>query len=577
MDQQDGEPHANDETKQSSADTFPTLENLVRRAETLLSELEAFKQYLQRVRQQTTVEIATFRGNVQSELAMLKRLAQKPDTSNTAITHVTRSSNLPFLETVWTSAKRSRNLIALQKRIHFGGGSDEERLSQGMRSLELVGRRARIKGAKAKGVKQESVVVDSIGDGGRYWVKVSLLNNVRLLFDLAKLGWHSGDEDSEDDDQATGSFGDSKVEDDDNEIPLLKTAKELVKAASACRIRTTNPVVHFILPRIQPGKTPQIDKTLDRCRSMGVVLHCGPDLDPSIPSIYEAQSSMVPDPMTIFTPTLNVDCTILLALVSEFSHARVSKEPWFHRSLQRQVEIEDNENLLPSLLYPALGSHALVTTKEAAVRMREIVDTIGTASERARTAIMMGDDDTKSREQLIEEMQSWSAYPVPSDWQLPLRIVDQCAADSGSSIIPAQASKLKEQMTDINVSVFFHGWANNRTTITSNRTVVKQIETFLETFDDLDESAWPSIWLCPTARSLVGKEKRGEKKGTGAERKEQSEVQPVYRLPDPLERDLHRRNGLDVLSQREGRPVEDMRPRGYPSEEVTAAKNASIR
>lgn len=566
---------ATPETDGASNDGTPSLQNLVSRAEELLSELETFKKYLQRVRQQTTVEIATFRGNVQSELAMLKRLAQKPGSE--AVTHVARSSNLPFLETVWTSAKRAQNLVALQKRIHFGDAADTEQITQGMQSLELVGRRARIKGAKAKWVKQESVVVDAIGDGGRHWTKVSLVNNTRLLFDLAKLGWHSGGEDSENDDEGFGSFGGSKDEEDENEIPLLKTARDLAKAAKACRIRTSHPVVHFILPRIQPGETAQIDETLDRCRSLGVVLHCGADLEPSTPSINETLSIMVPDPMTTFTHTLNIDCTILLALVSEFSHARVSKEPWFHRSLQRQVEIEDNENLLPNLLYPALGSRPMVTTKEAAVRMREIVDTIGTSSERERTAIMMGDNQSKTHEELIEDMQSWSAYPVPSEWQLPIKIIDQCEADSASPSVPSHAEKLKADLTDINISVFFHGWANNRTTITSNRTVVRQIETYLESFNDLDETAWPSIWLCPTARSLVGKEKRGEKKGAGAERKDQAENKPVYRLPDPLERDLQRRNGLDILSQREGRPVQDMRPRGYPSDEVTAAKNASIR
>ena len=43
---------------------------------------------------------------------------------------------------------------------------------------------------------------------------------------------------------------------------------------------------------------------------------------------------------------------------------------------------------------------------------------------------------------------------------------------------------------------------------------MKQIENDLEKHENLDESVWPKIWLCLTARSLVGKEKRGEKKGT---------------------------------------------------------------
>lgn len=333
------------------------------------------------------------------------------------------------------------------------------------------------------------------------------------------------------------------------------------------RIKTRNPSVTLVLPRIIPGVQDEVDQVLEDCRAAGVVVWCAEDM-PTALDIKIAQSSMVPDPFSGFTDTLNIDCTILLAIVSEFSHAKVSKEPWFHKALKRQVEIEDNENLLPSLLYPAMGSRKLTCTKEAAKRMREIVETIGTASEKARTAILMGDDSTTPREQLIEEMQQWSAYEVPSCWQLPIRVVDQdedgCQAD-----LPAEAAHVIRDQTEINKSVFLHGWAAQITTITSNRTVVKHLEAELEQYIDLADGVWPKIWLCPTARSLVGREKRGVKK---EERKE-----GVWPMPDPLRREEQRRNGLDVLSIRHGYEVEDLRPHGYAAElaEVIAAKEAS--
>jgi hypothetical protein len=237
---------------------------------------------------------------------------------------------------------------------------------------------------------------------------------------------------------------------------------------------------------------------------------CG-DNDAAIPPIEKAMNYMVLDPLLSFSETLNIDCTILLALVSEFSHAKVSKEAWFHTALQRQVEIEDSENLLPSLLYPALGNHRLVCTTEAAKRMQEIVATIGTASEKARTAIFMGTDETRSREQLVEELRQWSAYAVPEDLQLPVQVVDQNELDCQSNL-PEAAMAVAADLTAINRSVFLHGWATGRTTITSNRAVVKQIENNLEQYEDLDDEVFPKVWLCPTARSLVGKEKRGAKK-----------------------------------------------------------------
>ena len=386
----------------------------------------------------------------------------------------------------------------------------------------------------------------------------------RLLFDLAKQGWEVGSSEDDEDDATDGVSED----DDDRDVPLLKMTKELTSGAKYFRIRTRQPAIHLILPRIHLGLTAEIDKIIEDCRRCGAEIFCSNDLQ-HVPPIETAIETMAPDPITTFSDTLNIDCTILLALVSEFSHAKVTKEPWFHTALQRQVEIEDNENLLPSLLYPALGGHKLVCTEEAAKRMSEIVDTIGTPSEKARASILMGADTAKTQEQLIEEMQQWSAYTVIPNWQLPISVVDQNENDYQSNL-SQEAQAASKSMTAINRSVFMYGWTSNQTTITSNRTVVKRIEDDLEKFDNLDDSVWPKIWLCPTARSLVGKEKRNAKK-------QGQKSESSMRLPDPLRREHQRRNGLDVLSIREGHDVEDLRPDGYPCDEVYAAKIASAR
>ncbi|KAK5115835.1 hypothetical protein LTR85_009429 [Meristemomyces frigidus] len=544
----------------------PILDSLITRAKTLLSELEAFRDRLRTLRQEGNVELGHFRGNIQSELNMLQRLYRKPNDEQT--NHVARSSNLPFLERVWSTVKKSKDVIALQKRIYTS--SSVKLLSQGMKRVDLHESASSTNGALAKerSSKEGGVLVDAITDGGRIWTKISLVTNQRLLFDLAKQGWDSGG--SEDDDE--DSVFPFKDDDDDRDVPLVKTAKELTHAARCFRVRTKSPEVHLVLPRIQPGETPELDDILEACRATGATLYCGEDLA-SASGIKEALRTMAPDPMESFSDVLNIDCTILLAIVSEFSHAKVSKEPWFHAALRRQVEIEDNENLLPSLLYPAMGSHKLVCTREAVKRMREIVDTIGTPSEKARTAIIMGDESDKSQAELVHDMQEWSAYEVPSDWQLPIVVVDQNENDCQASL-PPQALEAGASMTAINRSVFLYGWASGRTTITSNRTVVKQIETDLDkSTKQLDDAVWPRIWLCPTARSLVGKEKRGAKK----QAENGKDANGAWPLPDPLRREAQRRNGLDVLSQREGHEVEDRRPNGYPCEDVIAAKNASLR
>ena len=469
------------------------IDDLITRAKVILSELESFKNRLRELRLEGTVEIAHFRSTAQSELAMLERLSAKPENEST--THVARSSNLPFLETVWSTTKKSKDIVALLKRVYID--SNSKTAAEGARHIGNVRGYKEIK-RKSDG----AVIVDAITNGGRTWTKVSLITNTRLLFDLAKQGWEAGGSSDEED------F--DKASDDDHDVPLLKTAKDLTRAATFFRIRTKHPKVVLILPRIRPNETTEIDDILEDCRSCGAEVFCGEDLQP-LPDFESAMKTMTPDPMSGFSSTLNIDCTILLALVSDFSHVKVTKEPWFHTALQRQVEIEDSENLLPALLYPALGNRKMVCTAEAAHRMREIVSTIGTPGEKARTAILMGDDTSKSQQQLVADVQEWSTYSVPSDWQLPISVVHR-NENEHQGMLPPQAKSVCESMTAINQSVFLYGWASSQTTITSNRTVVKQIENDLEKFDDLDESVWPQIWLCPTARSLVGKEKRGSKK-----------------------------------------------------------------
>ena len=553
----DGDTVADGHQDKVVTSASPAIDNLITRAKDLQAELETFRSHLRTLRQETSVELSHFRGTVKSELQMLERLSQKPD--DEAAKHIARSSNLPFLETVWGTAKKSDQVVALQKRVYYDESCDRiSTLSRGMGAVGLVSGRVKQKGGHSAGV-----VVDLIADGGRTWTKISLITNKRLIFDLAKQGWEGGYS-SEDDE----GFADDQDNNGDHDVPLVKTIKELLKAAASVRIRTKTPSVNLILPRVIAGDTPEVDSVLDKCRAAGATVYCGEDLCP-VPQLEEALDTMASNPMTEFTDILNIDCTILLALVSEFSHAKVSKEPWFHKALKRQVEIEGNENLLPSLLYPAMAGHQLTCTEEAASRMREIVDTIGTPSEKARTAILMGDDKDKTQSQLIEDMQSWSAYEVPAEWQLPIKVVNQNENDCQASL-PTEAVEASRDMTDINRSVFLSGWATGRTIITSNRTVVKQIEHDLEKHDDLDDSVWPKIWLCPTARSLVGKEKRGAKK-------EGNEKFQAWLMPDSLVREQQRRNGLDVLSLKEGYEVEDLRPNGYDYQDVIEAKNASER
>ena len=88
--------------------------------------------------------------------------------------------------------------------------------------------------------------------------------------------------------------------------------------------------------------------------------------------------------------------------------------------------MEKEDQVLPDNVWPACGSRKLVCTREAAIRMNEIVDTIGTGTEKRRRDYLLEVLNTYgwSREQRIKAFQELSHYPLPLDWQLPITVVD---------------------------------------------------------------------------------------------------------------------------------------------------------
>ncbi|PSK42856.1 UPF0415 protein [Elsinoe australis] len=515
-----------------------SAEVLLERCQGLWNEIETFRDQLKRRHREQTVEMSHYRGVVRSELKNLERLAGKQreareqreaekqaqkggDEANghakvpvsTDGDHAGQlldesedelpnqqiaSSNLPFLESVWNSAKATSGLIAMQKRFYYGEDVDRKTVPRGVKFR-------RRRGSQSHLVKTGKALVDVVAADGLEWIKVSLVTNHRMIMDKAREGWV---EDSSDEDDSDEENIKSPADDPDGDIPIVKMGEAMLQASKEVRIRTKYPTVRMILPKVVEGELPQIDKIINRLRTKGIVVECNPQAVASR-SLESVLERMITDPYANFTPTLNIDCTILLGLVSDFSHSEVESEPWFHRALKRQVEIEDKEALLPNSLYPAIVGRKLVCTAEAAKRMGEIVDTIGTPGEKVRTGLFMGSvDETEYSEEVRQERRArlaeCSKFDVPQDLRLPITIVDKDDVDASG--LPAVAPKVKETLTAINQSVFMYGWSTGYTTITSNRTVVKGIENVLDKHAK-NEHDWPKIWLCPTARSLVGKEK----------------------------------------------------------------------
>ena len=168
----------------------------------------------------------------------------------------------------------------------------------------------------------------------------------------------------------------------------------------------------------------------------------------------------------------------------------------------------------------------MVCTAEAATRMREIVEQIGTETERIRAKLLLNDEDAGnmyaspscSNQPLLSLFAAQSEYPVPSDLRLPITIKSASTTEL-LQYLPPIAQKVAEELSPINRSVFLYGWAKGITTISSNRAVSKVVEgivsgelTMLDKLEGglekgCESLVGPEVWICGTARSLVGKEK----------------------------------------------------------------------
>ncbi|KAJ5893466.1 hypothetical protein N7495_005157 [Penicillium taxi] len=499
-----------------------TSKDLLRQCVNILAELDELQALLKEtLRNPQLVEVRQFRSNVNAELKMLQKLERQiqasvtmtakdsdPDIQDSEVSlrlvHALRSSNLPFYQAVWDIVKGSCvGLLALGKRFYWESETNPKEVNE-----------SSLPGKQPSKDKRKSVYVDVVADDGEEWVKVSTISESRLLFEMAKKGWEGDDSDemSEEEVILQNFHGENGEDDDEGELELIQLARDLRKAANSTRVRYRHPRVRIVLPKIEEGNFPEINEMIKEMRSFDIQVDCQNTL--AVNSSTLDLTRLLPRPYKKFTSTLNVDCTLLLAIVSDLSHIKdIPVSPSFHKAIVRQIEVEREKPLLPSELWPAMGGNELVCTEEAAMRMREIVETIGSDKEMDRMNILMAyaPYDHLDRQALIKVFQELSDYDIPTEWKLPIRVIDAQAAISTDKVqgkLPPLADRVIEGLSDINYSVFIYGWVTGMTTISSNRTIDRQIEATIEKYRDGNEDLeGPPVWICDTARSLAGKDR----------------------------------------------------------------------
>ena len=495
---------SNVSTSNNGEDLEATVQGLIQRCKTLYEEVEAYVEAVierQKVtRVQHPVEYRNLRNDFKNELAFLKKIANSSMTEE-KIRHYIVSSNLTYYEALWGAAKRSCGLQAFRKYYFW----DRHKAPAGRRTLKGL---SLGKGGVGKG--KTAALVDIVADEGREWIRVSTVSEKRIIFDLAKLGWVN-DSDS-DDDMPDARPTDWEDEDDEDQVDIVRNARELARAAKANPVRGRPPKVRFVLTRIVAGRTKEVDAIIAKIRATGAIVQCSEDIPPTQP-LSEVLNNLLVDRTRALSEILNIDCTILLALISDISHKPCPILDWYPGEVQAQIKEEAGENLIPTHLYPAIGSHSMVCTQEAADQMNLIVDTLATDEEKRRCQLLIAQGDCAglSPADLVKEWASMSDHPVPTGFTLPIRVVPS-NIDTIASRLPAAARKLESEMSRLNASIFFYGWAEGITTLSSNRARARQIDYAINQHGLEDGEAGPHIWLCGESRSLIAKHgRRGQR------------------------------------------------------------------
>ncbi|KAK3933722.1 hypothetical protein QBC46DRAFT_401401 [Diplogelasinospora grovesii] len=375
--------------------------------------------------------------------------------------------------------------------------------------------------------QEKPIAVDAVVDGGATWLKFIAISPKTLEYQIVTEGWES-----EDDEGDQGSQADN--EDRDSGLGNTEFADMIHKIILAARWNHCR-YLHLALPGLREGESESIDRMLNYIRRMGLAQRAGKlpghgDVsitvscansalltDPGPPSLEIAISNLVSDrnvqlvgsDCKTITSTANLDPSALVALVSDLHHGPVPLQPpeqqqiiaksYQEHETTESNELEAREDILANVLYPALRSRELVCTRFAARYFRQVVDAIATHSEEVRAALILSSD--KSAEEIRRELQKWSAVPLPEDLRLPVRIVDDVEMDNVQTLVqegtlPSMALGVARDLSRLNRSVYFYGWANRITTITGHRGIERQIHLSLATHwapDSGDETP-PDMW-----------------------------------------------------------------------------------
>ncbi|KAL5606604.1 hypothetical protein BROUX41_003002 [Berkeleyomyces rouxiae] len=423
---------------------------------------------------------------------------------------------------IWASVKKSHDLAGLKQTFMATSPADirTSLRARGLSGNELV-QQTELE------IDKKKVVVDAVVSKGMEWIKLINFNEKRLLFEMAASGWDfDSDSESGSEDEvwldANNQMPQQAIQNDtDGDLLVVKQAKALARAAKSNPCCYQTPIVRLVLPRISGGKIKEIDKVLNMARSVApniVVETAEGDFVAGKALPFDAiLSRLVIDKSEELTPVINLDTSILVALVSDITHTSVVDQSWYSKATTQQIiDEKKNPGVMVRALYPALQGRELVCTQAVANHMCAQMKIMGTPTQQARLdALFAGPGSSGLDPNPTERLATFRAlsnHAVPDDLRLPIQLATfdiEQAFDTG--LIPEAARSVIAELRDITCSTFTYGWVSRVTTVSCNKQLTGIVNRVVQQYNI---GSGPTIWVCPVVRSLApnGNHYRAEKR-----------------------------------------------------------------
>lgn len=406
-----------------------------------------------------------------------------------------RFSNVPAIERNWDILKHCRDVVSIEQSIpknpkvevKENGGLIVHRIKPSRHGTGMI-------------------FVHAVVDGGAEWIRIISKDEKRILLELAAGGWGWDHQEGVTDDE-----DDSELLED---IPILRTAKELADTARKYWHDYHHPRIRILLSRIQEGQSRDMDRVIQKMRSTGgkdinVTIECADSpliCSEALPDLDTALSNLVPvEDVSRFGSTALLDTSVLIALISDISHATVGVQPWHSQDCKAQIRDEVNGiNFLTSQAYPPLRGKRLVCTKEAMDHFLEISNTIASPTELERARLLYSGRP--------KDFQKYSIHPVPEDLMLPVQVLSEETELHAADLV--QAGRLPEVAINVerhllsvpgNRTTHLYGWSSGTTVVTSNRSLAKRLVRMIESSLEKDYEDGPRICTLPYNRALATK------------------------------------------------------------------------